>query len=307
MFKKNNIWLVVLTLVTAITLPVYLVAGETEILIQNGSFETYAKDSGTWSVAGAIDFNLGADNTDITGWTVINGKIDYAQHSAYTWKAADGKCSIDLGGSPGSGGVSQAFATVAGETYRVQFSMSGNPTSDWSGEDQPNMTLRVQAAGQSADFAFDVAVEQNSLEDMKWKLCTLMFVAESDSTTLEIFSTMDPVHIGPVIDDVSVAPVPVFSPAGTYIGTNEPWGEKILLTVIPLDRDSQRFSIVSDVINTANKSRILARGELVWVAAVYGGNQDPFAEGAVPLVSFPATAWYQRVPIVPAYVPPSAP
>jgi hypothetical protein len=125
----------------------------------------------------------------------------------------------------------------------------------------PNKTVCAQAAGQSVDFAFDIVAEQSSAEDMKWKLCAFTFVADSDSATLEIFSTMEPVKIGPVIDDVSVAPVPVFSPAGTYIGTDEPWGEKILLTVIPLDRDNQRFSIVSDVINTANKSRILSRGE----------------------------------------------
>ena len=350
MFKKNTFWLVVLTLAIAISLPAYLAASETENLIQNGSFETYAKDPGVWSVAGAIDFDLDVDNTDITGWTVINGKIDYVQESAYTWKAADGKRSLDLCGTPGSGGVSQTFATIADQMYKVQFSMSANPTTGWSGEDMPNKTVSAQAAGQSADFAFDIVTEQSSTEDMKWKLCTFTFVADSDSATLEIFSTMEIVKIGPVIDNVSVAPVTVFSPAGTYLGTDEPWGEKILLTVIPLDQDSQRFSIVSDVINTANKSRIMARGELVrtgpntfdgtqvsymtdenfeltskvvvsgtivqtstdsleaaWIAAVYGGNQDPFAEGAVPLVSFPATAWYQRVPIVPPYLPPTAP
>jgi len=331
-------------------LPTHVLATVPGNLLDNGSFETYAKDPSTWSVSGAIDFNLGPGNTDIAGWTVINGQIDYAQHSAYTWPGADGNCSLDLGGTPGSGGVSQTFATVAGETYRVQFSMSGNPTTGWSGEDQPNKTLRAQAAGKSADFAFDVAAAEVSLEDVKWKLCTFFFFAESDSTTLEIFSTMEPVKIGPVVDNVSVVYASDWSPAGTYIGANEPWGEKLLITVTPLDRDNQRFSIVSDVINTANKSRSMARGGLVrtgpntfagtqvsyvtdenfelttkvvvsgtvvqtsadsleaaWVAAVYGGNQDPFAEEAVPLVSFPATAWYQRVPIVPPYMPPPAP
>jgi len=228
--------------------------------------------------------------------------------------------------------------------------MSGSPMTGWSGEDQPNKTVRVQAVGQSADFSFDVDAEQNTYEDMKWKLCTFFFIAESDTTTLEIFSTMDPVHIGPVIDNVSVENVSDWSPAGTYMGTNEPWGEKILITIIPLDRDNQRFSIVSDGINTANKSRYLARGELVrtgpdtfdgtqvcymtdenfeltskvvvsgtivqtsadsleaaWVASVYGGEQAPFAEGVVPIVSFPATAWYQRMPIVTPNILPAAP
>ena len=46
-------------------------------LIQNGSFEIYAKDESVWSIPGRVDFDLGVGNTDITGWTVIKGKIDY--------------------------------------------------------------------------------------------------------------------------------------------------------------------------------------------------------------------------------------
>lgn len=348
MIKKNTLKLVMLVAIVTV-LMTYSAQEVKGNLIENGSFEIYTKDPSTWSVAGAVDFNLGIGNTDITGWTVTRGEIDYIHFSSYTWKGADGECSVDLAGTPGSGGVSQALPTVAGETYRVQFSMSGNPMTGQSGDDQPNKTLRVQAASQSADFSFDVAAEQSSFEDMKWKLCTFFFVADSDITTLEIFSTMDPVKIGPVIDNVSVENVSDWSPAGSYMGMTEPWGEKILLTVIPLDSDNQRFSIVSDDINTGNKSRMLARGELIrtgpdtfagtqvvymidenyelttkvvvsgtlvqtsadsleadWVASVYGGDQDPFAEGVVPMVSFPATAFYRRVPIVPP-IPPAAP
>jgi hypothetical protein len=45
------------------------------------------------------------------------------------------------------------------------------------------------------------------------------------------------------------------------------------------------------------------RLEAAWVASVYGGDQNPFAEGAVPIVSFQASAFYQRVPIVPPIQP----
>jgi len=353
MFKQKTTWLVVLTIVTAISLPAYLAAGETDNLLKNGSFETYSKNPNTWTFPGRIDLNLEVGNTKIANWTVIKGMIDYfglcPNDPPNFWYAADGDYSLELAASPSAGGVSQTFGTVAGETYRVQFYMSGSPMTGWSGEDRPNKTLRVQATGQSADFAFDVAAEQNSYTDMKWKLCTFFFIADSDSTMLEIFSTMQPVHIGPVIDNVTVENVSDWSSAGTYMGTNEPWGEKILMTVTPLGRDNQRFSIVSNGINTANKSRYLARGELIrkgpdsfdgtqvcymidenyvlttkvvvsgtivqtsadsleaaWAASVYGGDQDPFAEGAVPIMSFPATAFYQRVPIVPP-IQPAAP
>jgi choice-of-anchor C domain-containing protein len=264
MFKKNTIWLVILTFAAAISLPAHLAAGETENLIQNGSFEIYAKDSGAWSVAGAIDFDLDVGNTDIAGWTVINGKIDYIQQSSYTWNAAEGNRSLDLCGTPGSGGVSQTFDTVAGEMYKVQFSMSGSPMTGWSGEDIPNKTLRIQAAGRSADFAYDMAVEQNSYEDMKWKLCSFFFVADSDTTTLEIFSTMEPVHIGPVIDNVSVVSASDWSPAGTYMGSDNQ-GEQLLVTIIPLGPDNTRFATVRDVLNSNPgwEARHLARGEMI--------------------------------------------
>jgi len=285
MVKKKMFHLPLLTATAVVLLSTHAAVSVAGDLIQNGSFETYAKDPATWSVAGAIDFNLGPGNTDIAGWTVVNGQIDYAQHSAYTWRAADGVCSIDLGGSPGSGGISQTLATSAGETYTVQFSMSGNPTTRWSGEDQPNKTLRVRAAGRSVDFAFDVAAAENSLEDMKWKLCTFTFVAESDSTTLEIFSTMDPVHIGPVIDNVSVVAAPNFSPAGSYMLTDT-MGEEGLVTITPLGPDNARFAIVSDVINPGSEARNVARGELIRTGPdTYAATQLVYCTDAVAQIT----------------------
>ena len=179
-------------------------------LIGNGSFETYAKSPDTWNPAPMIDFNLAVGTTDIAEWTVIRGNIDYVrQFSGVTWVAADGERSLDLGGTPGSGGVSQTFSTVVGAPYEVRFYMSGNPNTGWPGEELPNKTLRVQVADQSADFSFDVSAEGSTLEDMKWKLLTVPFVADSNSTTMEIFSTMSAeVYIGPVIDNVSVTQIP---------------------------------------------------------------------------------------------------
>jgi hypothetical protein len=113
--------------------------------------------------------------------------------------------SLDLCGGPGSGGISQTFATDISQAYEVRFSMSGNPLTGYPGDDQPNKTLRVQVGDQFEDFSFDVDAEQNSLGDMKWKPCTFTFVADSDSTTLEIFSTMDSAsYVGTVIDNVQV-------------------------------------------------------------------------------------------------------
>lgn len=354
MFNKKTICLVILTLVAA--MPVYLTAGEMDNLLQNGSFETYSKDPGTWTFPGRVDLNLEVGNTKIANWTVINGMIDYfglcPEDPPNFWYAADGDYSLELAASPSAGGVSQTFGTVAGETYRVQFYMSGSPMTGWSGEDQPNKSLRVQAAGQSANFAFDVAAEQNNYTDMKWKLCTFFFVADSDTTTLEIFSRMEPVHIGPVIDGVSVVLASDWSPAGTYTGTNN-YAEELIMTIIPLDPNSERFSIVRDALNQnpGFEGRPISRGEMAkvgpneyaatvvahitdenlklqWRAvvsgtfmqvgpdtletnltlAIYMPDQNPFAEGSMPVMSFPGVMdTLQRVPIVPAFVPPVMP
>ena len=230
-------------------------------LLQNGSFEEYAKNPSTWSSPNIVDFYLDIGNTDITGWTVIKGEIDYLTYSQYTWKAADGERCLDLCGNPGSGGLSQTFPTETGMTYEVRFQMSGNPMTGYSGDDQPNKTLRAQAAGQFADFSYDRSVEQNSFADMKWKLCTFTFIADSNSTTLEIFSTMDIVKIGPIIDNVSVVSAPSYPLSGTYTGTNI-MGEHLLITIVPTDISETRFTIVSDVINPGI-SRTTARGQIV--------------------------------------------
>ena len=351
MIRTNTLWRRWSVFVIGAALLTHSAVAMAGNLIQNGSFETYAKDESTWSIPGRVDFDLGIGNTDIAGWTVIKGKIDYfgrcPTNPPQIWHAADGDNSLELAASPSAGGVSQTFATTPGERYRVQFQMSGSPMTGWSGEDQLR-TVRAQAAGQSADFSFDVAAEQNTLADMKWKLCTLLFVADSDATTLEIFSTMDPVHIGPVIDDVSVVLAPDWSPAGAYTGTNTV-GEEILVTITPLGADNSRFVIVSDSLKPGER-RALARGELrktgpdtyaatqvaymtdelfhitcravvsgtivqtgpdtldaVWAASCYG-EQDPFAEGAVPLMCWPGVeAFYQRIPVVAPCVPAPTP
>jgi len=288
MVSRNTSWFAVL--IVAIVFPTtHPAQAQADSLIQNGSFETYAKAPGTWSIPNRVDFDLGVGNTDIAGWTVIKGTIDYfgrcPDDPPKIWHAADGDNSLELAGSPSAGGVSQTFATTPGQRYRVQFRMSGSPMTGWSGADQPNKTVRAQAAGQSADFSFDVAAEQDTLADMKWKLCTFRFAAEAESTTLEIFSTMDPVHIGPVIDNVSVTVATDFSPAGSYMLTDT-MGEEGLVTITPLGPDNTRFAIVSDVINPGSEARNIARGELIRTGLdTYAATQLVYCTDAVAQIT----------------------
>jgi hypothetical protein len=70
-------------------------------LIINGSFE----DSP--DVDGYHSLDEGSDA--IKGWVVTQGQIDLI--GAGHWKAAAGKKSLDLNGSPGFGGIKQSFTT----------------------------------------------------------------------------------------------------------------------------------------------------------------------------------------------------
>jgi len=154
-------------------------------LLQNGSFEE-GPDPGRWT-----SLNPGA--TDIKGWTVTRGQIDYV---GSIWPAAHGKRSIDLHGSPGFGGIEQTFATVKGKTYAVTLFLAGTPQ---TGEKR----VAVRAAGTSCEFRCDGS--KATYEKMGWAMYTWEFTAVAAKTTLEIHTleTLDPFR-GPVLDNVSV-------------------------------------------------------------------------------------------------------
>jgi len=154
-------------------------------------------------------FPLNPGSTAITGWTVTRGQIDYQDGM---WQSSDRRV-VDLDGSPGFGGIAQTFQTVPGQSYRVTFDMAG----DLGGAPQIKR-MRVEAAGQSAEFTFDIkrmpvqAAGQSaeftfdaagrSRENMGWVTRTWQFTATERQTTIEFFS-LDAVGrlAGPVIDN----------------------------------------------------------------------------------------------------------
>jgi choice-of-anchor C domain-containing protein len=156
-------------------------------LVVNGGFEEGP------DVAAYKPLNPGS--ADVRGWVVTRGQIDYiASH----WRAAEGKRSLDLHGSPGYGGVKQTFRTQKGRRYRVTFSLAGTPLIGKLAK-----RTGVSAAGQKGEFAFDAAGK--TLQDMGWETRVWEFTAAADETTLEFFTleSEDP-NCGPALDDVSV-------------------------------------------------------------------------------------------------------
>lgn len=166
-------------------------------LIENGSFEL-GQDPGAFT-------ELPAGSNNITGWTVTGEAIDYI---GTEWEASDGLRSVDLDGSSGSpphptGGIAQTFATASGIAYLVTFDMAGNPV-----DDPTIKPMRVEAAGQSADFFFDTTGRSNA--DMGWLSKSWTFTATAAQTTLEFRSlTQEPeTGYGPAVDNISVTVVP---------------------------------------------------------------------------------------------------
>jgi choice-of-anchor C domain-containing protein len=159
-------------------------------LILNGSFEEGP------DVDKYLSLDLGSDA--IRGWTVTRGQIDYCGRH---WKAAAGERSLDLNGSPGFGGVKQAFPTTRGRRYRVSFAMAGTPAA--FGGDGAVKILCVRAAGKKEAFSADATGKTG--DDMGWTKKSWEFTAVEDETTLEFYSLdMDNPNCGPALDDVSV-------------------------------------------------------------------------------------------------------
>ena len=152
-----------------------------------------------------------AGHQTLTGWTAGGEGVDIVGQAL--WNAYEGSRSIDLNAfNPGS--ISQEIDTVPGQTYNVSFAMSGNP--DANVVPGPK-TMTVTAAGATAAFTYNTAVEQNTTEDMKYQPQTFSFAATGATTTLTFTSTTtttgpSPIGVsaaaGPVIDDVKVTAAP---------------------------------------------------------------------------------------------------
>ncbi len=156
-------------------------------LIVNGSFEEGpAVEAWQW---------IDEKSDKIKGWVVINGQIDYI---GTHWKAAHGKRSLDLHGSPGFGGVKQTIKTEKGSTYRVTFEMAGTP-----GGNPAKKSMSVCAGKLRKSFEFDSTGK--TAQDMGWEKMTWDFKAEGAETDIR-FETDEKVDAnqGPALDNVSV-------------------------------------------------------------------------------------------------------
>jgi choice-of-anchor C domain-containing protein len=166
-------------------------AAQAANLLRNGSFEIGRNPGRHFST-------LYPGATAINGWTVTRGSIDYI--GGY-WQPADGNRSIDLDGR-NAGEIAQTFSTTVGQSYLVTFALAGNP------ENLPVVKeMQVAAAGQSADFSFDIIGK--SFSDMGWRQTSWQFTSVDTETTLKFLSLSktNPRTYGAALDNVSVVAI----------------------------------------------------------------------------------------------------
>jgi choice-of-anchor C domain-containing protein len=163
---------------------------------QNGGFESGNYQGPTYGFDFDRVFAGTARASDITGWTVTVGSVDWI--GSY-WQAAEGTKSIDLDGDEGTpGAMSQTFATSVNATYVVSYALSGNPDAG-----PANKTMTIDVGGAKTNVSYDTSAYGTTRADMKYVTKGYSFVATSTTTTLTFTSTT-PGGYGPVIDNIVI-------------------------------------------------------------------------------------------------------
>jgi choice-of-anchor C domain-containing protein len=173
---------------------------------QNGSFEVGSPVTSP----GACFVTLPNGSTNLTGWTVIFGNIDWDGPGCGAQTQTDGSTSLDLVGDQTIGGVQQTFDTVAGRVYQVSFDLNGN----WGGLPVVK-PLRVTVAGVTQDYTLDTTGEDATNSPTYWATKVFTFTATGASETISLVSNLSGIgtSAGAVIDNVRVIPSGTIPPS----------------------------------------------------------------------------------------------
>ena len=144
---------------------------------------------------------LPAGSTNLTGWTVIRGNIDWFAPACGVQSATNGIANVDLVGNQMVGGIQQTFDTEPGYVYEVRFDLNGN----FSGPPVVK-PLTVTVAGVVQNFTFDTTGENAGNAASFWSTQFFTFVASGDSETITFVSdtTGQGVNAGAIIDNVRI-------------------------------------------------------------------------------------------------------
>lgn len=159
-------------------------------ILINGSFETGVSPPSTNFTT------LNAGNTNLTGWTIGAGGIDWI--GTY-WQASDGVRSLDMT-AINAGSISQTFATIIGQRYLVSFDLAGNPDAN-GGSRLKSLDVTINGSG-LANYTFDTTGFTRN--NMGWTGKTYSFLATTAASTLT-FTSRNGRASGPALDNVAVS------------------------------------------------------------------------------------------------------
>jgi len=170
-------------------------------LIINGGFE-----SGGYVQSSNDTMTLAVGSTAMDGWTVTEDLIAWiGPVNPWSLTANEGDFFLDLTdfstGSP-FGGVSQNITTDVGQSYELSFDLGSS--NRWG---RPS-AIEASAAGSSNIFTSSTV---GGLSD--WDRVSMMFTADSETTTIFLTGVTGSQYIG--LDNVSVSAVPV--PAALWL------------------------------------------------------------------------------------------
>ena len=173
-------------------------------LVQNCSFEEPAVPAGSFST-------FGPGSTGIQSWTVgaaagASDGVDLVTGTFDTvYPVSSGVQSLDLNhDSPGA--ISQDLTTTPGQRYLLAFSLSGYPVTPECSS-VLTKTLQVTAGTAAEGYAFTPDQAASPLGVQSFSRETLTFTAASNVATIT-FTATSAGCAGPIVDDVSVVPVP---------------------------------------------------------------------------------------------------
>lgn len=144
-----------------------------------------------------------AGDASITGWTIDGGSVDV--QSSARWSAQDGLQSVDLTGVT-TGGIYQDLNTQPGKTYHLSFWFTGNPELAGAGGG-PFIKMMKLSWGGSAVATLSVDVTGKTNFNLGWTEYSYDLVANAATTRLQ-FDSLTGGFSGPMLDDLSVTPVP---------------------------------------------------------------------------------------------------
>lgn len=162
------------------------------------TFATLAACLALSAPASAMLITNGSFESGTLGWTVGGGGVDVV--SAPTWGPLDGNNLVDLNAfTPGS--LSQIISTIVGQTYVLEFGLSGNFSTT-----STTKTVDLVAGSTFASFQFAKPVGWTT-SNMFWTTIQHSFVADATTATISFTSTIAGAE-GVALDAISAVAVP---------------------------------------------------------------------------------------------------